>query len=678
MTAEKESVDAENAQLKETLAATEAQVAALSEELEQKTSTATEKERELCAQNASLRGTCEEVTSLLNDTNDVLGNALEKVRLQAEELTDLRAHDERWPTPADSEETVTTAHTKVFEGDEWDIVLDGKTEALRTAFSYDAASACHVLPTAIDNITFALGSLHVNFTVEHSDSVTKEELDDRISSYPFRCVDDLYRNRHAPKSGADALKETLAATEAQVAALSEELEQKTSTAAEKEQQMTAEKESVDAENAQLKETLAATEAQVAALSEELEQKTSTAAEKEQQLTAEKESVDAELAQLKETLAATEAQVAALSEELEQKTSTATEKEQQMTAEKESVDAENAQLKETLAATEAQVAALSEELEQKTSTATEKERELCAQNASLRGTCEEVTSLLNDTNDVLGNALEKVRLQAEELTDLRAHDERWPTPADSEETVTTAHTKVFEGDEWDIVLDGKTEALRTAFSYDAASACHVLPTAIDNITFALGSLHVNFTVEHSDSVTKEELDDRISSYPFRCVDDLYRNRHAPKSGADALKETLAATEAQVAALSKELEQKTSTAAEKEQQMTAEKESVDAENAQLKETLSATEAQVAALSKELEQKTSTATEKEQQLTAEKESVDAENAQLKETLAATEAQVAALSEELEQKTSTAAEKEQQMTAEKESVDAENSAAEGDPCCH
>ncbi|CAD2213121.1 hypothetical protein, conserved [Angomonas deanei] len=365
------------------------------------------------------------------------------------------------------------------------------------------------------------------------------------------------------------------------------------------------------------------------------------------------------------LTAAEAQVAALSEELEQKTSTATEKEQQMTAEKESVDAENAQLKGL-------VDTLQLSLEKERQESSEKETGLLESLAAeqtkfqeyetiqasvLAESREEIDKLRAETDELM-NALEETRAQNHEVEStvrqelnsalndrtqkeeeceqlrslvatLQQHDERWLTATDRGEAVTTAHTKVFEGDEWDIVLDGKTEALRTAFSYDAASACHVLPTAIDNITFALGSLHVNFTVEHSDSVTKEELDDRISSYPFRCVDDLYRNRHAPKSGADALKETLAATEAQVAALNEELEQKTSTATEKEQQMTAEKESVDAENAQLKETLAATEAQVAALSEELEQKTSTATEKEQQLTAEKESVDAENAQLKESL-------------------------------------------------
>ncbi|KAH9597602.1 hypothetical protein LSM04_004646 [Trypanosoma melophagium] len=125
------------------------------------------------------------------------------------EIADLKAHDERWAAPVRGNDQVTTQHVKVFDGDEWDVVVKEKPEALRQAFVTDAAAACHVDAEAIGQPTFALGSLHVDFAVTHDADITKEEIDRRLAEFPFRNVMALYGKRHREKDGLDKALEEL-------------------------------------------------------------------------------------------------------------------------------------------------------------------------------------------------------------------------------------------------------------------------------------------------------------------------------------------------------------------------------------------------------------------------------------------------------------------------------------
>ncbi|CAD2214502.1 hypothetical protein, conserved [Angomonas deanei] len=139
-------------------------------------------------------------------------------------LRDVVDHDERLNYHDESKPMTSSDHTKVFEGDDWDLVLENQPEALRAAFMTDASHACHVRVEDITNLEFALGSLHATFSVSHNDDVEPAELNRRLDEHDFPNVMSLYARRHGPKTGLDLANEELERAREESAGANDELE----------------------------------------------------------------------------------------------------------------------------------------------------------------------------------------------------------------------------------------------------------------------------------------------------------------------------------------------------------------------------------------------------------------------------------------------------------------------
>ncbi|KPI85024.1 hypothetical protein ABL78_5908 [Leptomonas seymouri] len=126
---------------------------------------------------------------------------------------------------------VSTSHVKVFDGAGWEVVVSGRELELKRVFVSDAAVACRVLQRNIFDVVFECGSLSVSFSVLHAASVTAEEVDARLSEFPFHNVLDLYRRRLEEKSLEDELRDAAEAQGRQLKEVSSLLEAKEAAAA---------------------------------------------------------------------------------------------------------------------------------------------------------------------------------------------------------------------------------------------------------------------------------------------------------------------------------------------------------------------------------------------------------------------------------------------------------------
>ncbi|KPI82794.1 hypothetical protein ABL78_8194 [Leptomonas seymouri] len=145
----------------------------------------------------------DEERALLNAERDVLRAELEKRTLAAEELGQevvglreavdvLQWYDERRDYSAKEKPMTVSYLHRIFEGNGWRRVAQDYEEELRWMLRIDCSRACHVSVEHISRTDFVLGSLHVDFCVEHNADVAKSELRDRVAEYPFTSTWGLY------------------------------------------------------------------------------------------------------------------------------------------------------------------------------------------------------------------------------------------------------------------------------------------------------------------------------------------------------------------------------------------------------------------------------------------------------------------------------------------------------
>ncbi|KPA82319.1 hypothetical protein ABB37_03415 [Leptomonas pyrrhocoris] len=164
--------------------------------------------------------------------------ALCAVGKEKDDLVDeLKQHDCRANNSDKTKPQSTTSHKKVFEGDDWGVLLK-KPHALHDAFVTDVSAACRVGREDVTGVAFELGSLHASVDVTHNSDLSGEAVTKMLDDYHYPNMWTLYANRDRPKEGLDAAEETIAqleearaAKEEEAARLADELEKKRTEAA---------------------------------------------------------------------------------------------------------------------------------------------------------------------------------------------------------------------------------------------------------------------------------------------------------------------------------------------------------------------------------------------------------------------------------------------------------------
>ncbi|CAD2221393.1 hypothetical protein, conserved [Angomonas deanei] len=87
---------------------------------------------------------------------------------------------------------VTTRHRVRFEGSSWGALLGKDTSALRKAFVSDVAQSLEVERSSVTSVVFTLGSLVVDFEVNHSEQITRAVIDEKLSAYSYPRTWELY------------------------------------------------------------------------------------------------------------------------------------------------------------------------------------------------------------------------------------------------------------------------------------------------------------------------------------------------------------------------------------------------------------------------------------------------------------------------------------------------------
>ncbi|KAK7201648.1 kinesin K39 [Novymonas esmeraldas] len=340
------------------------------------------------------------------------------VAQQQKNIDDLQRHDERWALPDIDAKYVTTAHTQVFPQSGWETVLQKTPLELHRTFTAEAALACHVRPSDIQQLHFHLGSLHADFHVRHPHTVTSADIDDRLSQHPFRAMQDLLDHRTDDPHGLDALTSTiadktaatcdlrnvLAATTADKERLQSELEEKGSEA-------DAAKEDNEALRGQLEDAtqqLEEANADKERLQSELEEKGSeadAAKEDNEALRGQLEDANQQIADATQQLEEANADKERLQSELEEKGSEADAAKEDNEALRGQLEDANQQLEEANADKER----LQSELEEKGSEADAAKED----NEALRGQLEDANQQIADATQQLEEAnADKERLQSE--------------------------------------------------------------------------------------------------------------------------------------------------------------------------------------------------------------------------------------------------------------------------
>ncbi|KAK7198770.1 flagellar attachment zone protein [Novymonas esmeraldas] len=144
-------------------------------------------------------------------------------------VADLEKYDIRANNSDKAKPQTTSAHKKVFEGEEWGVVVETKPHALHEAFIADLCAACRVGRHDLSDIAFALGSLHASVSVTHNADISAAAMAQLVEEYHYPNVWALYAARAAPKDGLDLatatideLRRALAAQEAAVEKLADE------------------------------------------------------------------------------------------------------------------------------------------------------------------------------------------------------------------------------------------------------------------------------------------------------------------------------------------------------------------------------------------------------------------------------------------------------------------------
>ncbi|CAJ1020260.1 hypothetical protein Q4I30_002199, partial [Leishmania utingensis] len=360
-------------------------------QLESATAAVAHLEAQNCAYSAAVHVATDENKKLsshlaqLQDEEQRLSESLQKQRQIA---IDLAYFDERWTFPDPKDATETTSHTKSFPQTEWKLLLQKKPLELHSIFRTEAALACHVRQSHITSLHFQLGSLQATFNVTHLITISKHQIQQRLDTYPFRAMQEMYESRNNPPSGLDALRGQLEEAGAEKERLQGELEEKTSEADAAKEDNEALRGQLEEANQQLEEAGAEKER----LQGELEEKTSEAdAAKE-----DNEALRGQLEEANQQLEEAGAEKERLQGELEEKTSEADAAKEDNEALRGQLEEANQQLEEAGAEKER----LQGELEEKTSEADAAKED----NEALRGQLEEANQQLEEAG------AEKERIQ----------------------------------------------------------------------------------------------------------------------------------------------------------------------------------------------------------------------------------------------------------------------------
>ncbi|KAG5491678.1 hypothetical protein JIQ42_01584 [Leishmania sp. Namibia] len=133
-------------------------------------------------------------------------------------VADLEKHDVRAQNSDKSKPQTSSRHQKVFEGDEWDTVVETRPHALHDAFVMDVCTACRVGREDLSDIRFALGSLQASVTVTHNSEISCDDIAKLVEEYHYPNVWSLYARRSAPKDGLDEARDTISMLESALAA----------------------------------------------------------------------------------------------------------------------------------------------------------------------------------------------------------------------------------------------------------------------------------------------------------------------------------------------------------------------------------------------------------------------------------------------------------------------------
>ncbi|KEG06715.1 hypothetical protein DQ04_12601020 [Trypanosoma grayi] len=91
-----------------------------------------------------------------------------------------------------------TKHALRFRGNDWDIALNTRREEITLAFVQEAAAATGEPKTNIQNARYAVDEknrLVVRFDVRHKAQTSSSVVQDRLATYPFKGVTQLYEPR---------------------------------------------------------------------------------------------------------------------------------------------------------------------------------------------------------------------------------------------------------------------------------------------------------------------------------------------------------------------------------------------------------------------------------------------------------------------------------------------------
>ncbi|CCW65101.1 unnamed protein product [Phytomonas sp. EM1] len=88
-----------------------------------------------------------------------------------------------------------THHRVVFEGEHWGSALEGREPQFEAVFAACTAELFHLKTHYVRNVEFSIGSLIVEFDLNHLRSLTREEIDRRLMECRYDPIWEMYRER---------------------------------------------------------------------------------------------------------------------------------------------------------------------------------------------------------------------------------------------------------------------------------------------------------------------------------------------------------------------------------------------------------------------------------------------------------------------------------------------------
>ncbi|KAG5493231.1 hypothetical protein GH5_01971 [Leishmania sp. Ghana 2012 LV757] len=468
-------------------------------------------------------------------------------------VADLQKHDVRAKNSDKSKPQTSSRHQKVFEGDEWDTVVETRPHALHDAFVMDVCTACRVGREDLSDIRFALGSLQASVTVTHNSEISCDDIAKLVEEYHYPNVWSLYARRSAPKDGLDEARDTISMLESALAAQRADAQRLADEVAAFRTNRNAALAARDADGTLpvAARPLPVDEAAVRALDPQeiadgplyavtLEEYRDNAAALEQ-LAAELDAQRADAQRLAGEVAAfrTNRNAALAARDADGTLPVA--------ARPLPVDEAAVRALDPQEIADGPLYAVTvEELQQVREDAI-RSAEVIGDNAAALES--ELLDVLAQLKALEGENAALVALCGRKdaaVADLQKHDVRAKNSDKSKPQTSSRHQKVFEGDEWDTVVGTRPHALHDAFVMDVCTACRVGREDLSDIRFALGSLQASVTVTHNSEISCDDIAKLVEEYHYPNVWSLYARRSAPKDGLDEARDTISMLESALAA------------------------------------------------------------------------------------------------------------------------------------